>query len=185
MNGPSCLFLYLRLFKRLPISPGRVPLWGLLNLQVSLYAYLILWGPWAALIRTLQRPLLLPRASKIRAARHALSLAPRSVAAGRVDSAPRPRGEAKAHGLPDTPWSAPQAVAGAGGARQPPRTAPRPEGRAWTAARPPSQPPFPADTAAGPFPREAPAGGTHLELRLGDLAAAVQVERGEGVPDGF
>ncbi|MEJ1273981.1 hypothetical protein NN561_004856 [Cricetulus griseus] len=45
----------------------------------------------------MQRPLLLPRASKIRAARHALSLAPRSVDAWTLG------GEAEAPGLRDSP----------------------------------------------------------------------------------
>lgn len=54
-----------------------------------------------------------------------------------------------------------------------------------TAAPPHSQPALPADCAAGPMPYGKRRQGAHLELRLGDLAAAVQVERGEGVPDGF
>lgn len=54
-----------------------------------------------------------------------------------------------------------------------------------TAAPPHSQLALPAGTAAGPVPYGKRRQEAHLELRLGDLAAVVQVERGEGVPDGF
>lgn len=199
MNGSSCLFLYFRLFKALPISPGWVPLWGLLNLQVSLYAYLKLWGLRAALRRALQKqwPFAGSWQDTGRSARALTSPKVCSGAPGRGGSAQRPGGELEAPGPPRCPsrgdapqdprrlWERTSAVAGAAGARPPRRTARRPEGRVRTAAPPHSQPALPADTAASPVPYEKRRQGAHLELRLGDFAAAVQVERGEGVPDGF
>lgn len=180
----GCLSLCLSgfsLFKALPISPGWVPLWGLLNLQVSLYAYLTLWGLWEALRRTLQKQWPLQGAGKTRVARHALSLAPRS-AQGRRDgggcggaSAQRPGDEPDAPGPPccrslgDAPqdsrrlWERTSAVAGAAGARPPPRTARRPEGRVRREDRRPAT--FPTSPPCGHRRgsralREAPAGGS-------------------------
>lgn len=53
------------------------------------------------------------------------------------------------------------------------------------AAFPATPPSGPRRGSRSPRPAKRRQSGPHLELRLGDLAAAVQVERGEGVPDGF
>lgn len=146
--------------------------------------------------RTLQKQWPLQGARKTRAAWHALT-SPKTCGRRRGGSAQCPGDEAEAPGPPyiPSPGDALQvrrrllertsAVLGAAGARPPPRTARTPEGRVRTAAPPHSQPALPVDTAAGPVPYGKRRQGAHLELRLGDLAAAVQVERGEGVPDGF